>query len=239
MRPSLLAAAVLTAATAGPAVGQLTSLTEGFEAVGAVPAAGWVNVNNSDPVGTLSWSNVTAAEAGHNAQGGPADSQFGVGFEAGVITPGGQISAWLITPHLSFATETRLTFWTRAATNAGGTVDFADRLQVRLSTAGTSTAVGSTATSVGDFTGLLLDVNPTYSLNDFPAGYPFAYREFVVDIPAQASSGRLAFRYLIANTNVQGSLITIDTLTFQPIPEPGLVLLVAAAGLAGVRRRLC
>ena len=37
---------------------------------------------------------------------------------------------------------------------------FADRLELRLSTNGASTNVGTTTTSVGDFTTLLLTVNP-------------------------------------------------------------------------------
>src|SRR2546428_3306592 len=40
---------------------------------------------------------------------------------------------------------------------------FPDRLQVRMSTNGASSNVGTTATDVGDFTTLLLDINPTYT----------------------------------------------------------------------------
>ena len=52
-----------------------------------------------------------------------------------------------------------MSFYTR-------TVDaptFPDRLQVRMSTNGASSNVGTTATDVGDFTALLLDINPTYT----------------------------------------------------------------------------
>ena len=45
---------------------------------------------------------------------------------------------------------------------------FPDRLQVRMSTNGASTNVGSTATGVGDFTTLLLDINPNYTTNCYP-----------------------------------------------------------------------
>ena len=40
---------------------------------------------------------------------------------------------------------------------------FPDRLQVRMSTAGAGSDVGTTATDVGTFTILLLDINPTYA----------------------------------------------------------------------------
>ena len=57
-----------------------------------------------------------------------------------------------------------MTFWTRTTTAN----PFPDRLQVRMSTAGASSNVGTTATDVGDFTTLLLDINPTYTVGGYP-----------------------------------------------------------------------
>ena len=76
----------------------------------------------------------------------------------------GTISNWLLTPTVPILNGAQYSFWTRTV-NAP---QFPDRLQVRASTAGASTDVGTTATSVGVFTMLLLDINPTYTTTDYP-----------------------------------------------------------------------
>jgi hypothetical protein len=92
----------------------------------------------------------------------------------------------------------------------------ADRLQVRLSTNGASTNVGETATSVGDFQTLLLDINPTYTLT----GYPSAWTRFTVPVTGIPSliTGRLAFRYFVENGGPSGTnsdFIGIDTVQYS------------------------
>src|SRR5204862_2232688 len=115
------------------------------------------------------------------------------------------------------------TFWTRTVT----TPVLADRLQVRMSTNGASTDVGATATSVGDFQTLLLDINPTYTLT----GYPNAWTQFTVTVSGVPSptTGRLAFRYFVENggpTGANSDYIGIDTFQFSggcsggPTPTP-------------------
>jgi len=79
-----------------------------------------------------------------------------------------------MTPPLTLQNGAQLSFWTRTVTN----VRFPDRLQVRMSTNGTSQNVGSTSTDVGDFTTLLLDINPAYTLT----AYPNVWTNFVVTI---------------------------------------------------------
>src|SRR5437868_1997478 len=105
-----------------------------------------------------------------------------------------------------------MTFYTR-------TVDapmFPDRLQVRMSTNGASSNVGTTATDVGDFTTLLLDINPTYTTT----GYPNVWTQFTVTVtgvPA-ATLGRLAFRYFVENggpTGANSDYIGIDTFQYN------------------------
>ena len=91
------------------------------------------------------------------AQSGAATSYIGANFNN--TTGTNTISNWLLTPPLPLLNGRTMTFYTR-------TVDvpaFPDRLQVRMSTNGASSNVGTTATDVGDFTALLLDINPTYT----------------------------------------------------------------------------
>ena len=47
-----------------------------------------------------------------------------------------------------------------------------------MSTNGASSNVGTTATDVGDFTTLLLDINPTYTTT----GYPNVWTQFTVTV---------------------------------------------------------
>src|SRR5690606_21997858 len=120
----------------------------------------------------------------------------------------GTISNWLMTPEMVLQNGTEVRFWTRVPT--GSTLP--DRLEVRLSTAGASTDVGATATSVGDFSTVLTSINPTLA----SGGYPDVWTEFVLtfsDLPA-TTSGRVAFRYFVTGAGPTGSssdYIGIDT----------------------------
>jgi hypothetical protein len=98
---------------------------------------------------------------------------------------------------------------------------FPDRLQVRLSTNGASVDVGTTATDVGDFTALLLDINPTYTTS----GYPNTWTQFTVTLSGIASptQGRLALRYFVENGGPGGTnsdYIGIDSLEVSAICGP-------------------
>ena len=85
-----------------------------------------------------------------------------------------------------------------------------------MSTNGTSSNVGSTATNVGDFTTLLLDINPTYTTT----GYPNVWTNFVVTVSGLGGpiTGRLAFRYFVENGGPSGAnsdYIGIDTVQYD------------------------
>ena len=120
----------------------------------------------------------------------------------------GTISNWLLTPPLALRNGAQFSFWTRTVT----TPQYPDRLQVRMSTNGTSQDVGSQPTDVGDFTTLLLDINPTYTLT----GYPVVWTQFSVTISGLGgpTTGRLALRYFVENGGREGEnsdYIGIDT----------------------------
>ena len=61
---------------------------------------------------------------------------------------------------------------------------------MRASTAGASTDVGTTATSVGVFTTLLLDINPTYT----HTGYPNVWTQFTVTMSGVADADHRTLR---------------------------------------------
>ena len=183
-------------------------LTEGFDLITTLVPSGWVMQNNSQPgPGTTGWfqGNPTAFPA----QSGAPNSYIAANFNNGTGTS--TLSNWLLTPPVNLQNGAQLSFWTRTLTN----VSFPDRLQVRMSTNGTSQNVGATATSVGDFTTLLLDINPTYTLT----GYPNVWTNFVVTISGLGGpvKGRLAFRYFVENGGPSGAnsdYIGIDTVQY-------------------------
>jgi hypothetical protein len=123
-----------------------------------------------------------------------------------------------LTPVLNLQHQARLTFDTR-------TVDlpqFPDRLQVRMSTNGPSTNVGTTAYDVGDFGDLLLDINPGLTTS----GYPNVWTQFTVPVMGvlgPSTTGRLAFRYFVPNGGPNGpnaDYIGIDNLSFLNTTGP-------------------
>lgn len=227
MRKTFLLA--LTASILVPAaVPAATVLSEGFNDISTLSAAGWAQVNNSTSGGTTSWFQGDPTSA-FNAQAGAANSYIAANFNAAVY--GGNISDWLILPTLTLQNGDTLTFWTRteASANPG------DNLEVRLSTSGTSTNVGATTSSVGDFNTLLTTVGAN--------GYPESWTQYTVTLSGLSgpTALRLAFRYDVTDTSANGDIIGIDSVTVNSAaaatPEPSsLLLLGAGAGLLALKR---
>jgi hypothetical protein len=183
--------------------------TEGFE---SFTGAGWTFSNQSNPrnggvSGPAIWR--LASDYVHTG----ARSLFvDVLSGTGVST----ISNWAVLPVQMLGNGDTFTFWTEAPfddPNQGFV--FPDRLQVRLSTNGASSNTGVDAPDVGDFTTLLLDINPTYD----PAGYPWVWTQFSITISGLSgpTSGRLAFRYFVENggpSGVNSDVVFIDDLAY-------------------------
>ncbi|PYS98932.1 MAG: hypothetical protein DMF63_12710 [Acidobacteria bacterium] len=201
------------------------AITEGFDNITTLPAAGWFTQNNSTPVGSTGWFQGSTPFA---AQGGAANSYIGANFNN--TTGTNTISNWLLTPNRTFNNGDVIKFWTRTITAN----PFPDRLQVRFSSAGASTNVGTGSTAVGDFTTLLLDINPTY--NDTPGAPPGSYPDVWTEITITLSglsgptSGRVAIRYFVESggpTGDNSNYIGIDTFSYTP----GAVVVTADAAL--------
>ena len=179
-----------------------------------------MQINHSTTIGTTGWfQGNDAVFPAH--QGTLPNSYIGANFNN--TTGTNTISNWLLTPAIELANGVPLTFWTRTSTAN----PFPDRLQVRMSTAGNSSNVGTTATDVGVFTTLLLDINPTYTVG----GYPEVWTQMTVTVTGVPSPtlGRLAFRDFVENggpTGTNSNYIGIDTVSYVipcdifPSPSP-------------------
>jgi hypothetical protein len=176
-------------------------IMEGFNDITNLP--GWFMQNNSSPLGTTDWFQGNPDV--FPAQSGASDAYIGANFNN--TTGVGTISNWLLTPELDLSVLQSLSFWTRGPTAS----TFPDRLEVRLSTNGSSTNVGSGANDVGDFTSLMLEINPGLSVG----GYPDSWTQFTVGFSSLSGTGRVGFRYFVTSGGPSGTnsdFIGIDTI---------------------------
>lgn len=204
-------------------------LTENFDLITTLTGSGWVMQNNSVPVGSTGWfqGNATAFPSFNGA----GDSYIGANFNN--TTGANTISNWLVTPNFTIKNGDVITFYTRT------TIDnmWADNLQVRMSTNGASTNVGTGSAAVGDFTTLLLEINPSLALST----YPMAWTQFTITVSGLSAptSGRFAFRYYVPNGGPSGAnsdYIGIDNFVYTPYICPTLTVTPASVpnGTAGV-----
>jgi len=213
-----------------------TLLTEGFDNISDLAGKGWVAINNSTPPSTTDWFQGNSSV--FSAHQGVPDSYAAANFNNAAY--GGNISNWGLTPELPLDGIVDFSFFTRTETAA----PFPDRLEVRLSTNGASADVGASDASVGDFSTLLLTINPALD----PGGYPEDWTQFTVEVSGLSSgtTGRFGFRYFVTDTSVNADYIGIDSVQVSavtgppsPIPEPASLALLGSgiALLAFWRRR--
>ncbi|HYE15089.1 MAG TPA: choice-of-anchor J domain-containing protein, partial [Pyrinomonadaceae bacterium] len=167
---------------------------------------GWVFRNQSSPRGATTWHHGYSPDV----QPGWPSPQAGEGYVAVESSStdffGGRVSNWAILPQVQ-------------GQRAGDTLTFyvtnlyshnTPTLQVRYSPGG-GTGTGSGADAVGDFTQLLLDINP------LPVG---GWNRYSVTLPGP---GRVALRYYVAqacNFGCSVSYTGIDTLSIGAPPTP-------------------
>ncbi len=191
--------------------------TENFDDITTLAGSGWVTTNASSPLGGSNWTQ--GDNSVFSAFNGNPNSYI---FANYLFTSGtGTISGWLISPQRTFRNGDVVTFYTRKTSMD----DFADRLEVRLSTAGASTNVG-TGTTVGDFTTNLLTINPNLSLGGV---YPTTWTLYTITISGLSAptSGRIAFRYFVTNGGPNGAnsdYIGIDNVVYTPYVCPTISL---------------
>jgi hypothetical protein len=197
------------------------AFTENFDDITLLTGNGWFMQNNGTPIGVIpSWVQ------GDNANTFPAYNGAGNAYIAGsfnTVAGNNTVSLWLLTPNRTFRNGDVLTFYTRKM--APPATDYPDRLQVRLSTNGASTNVGTGGAGIGDFTTLLTEINATQTVG----GYPYAWTQYTITIsglPAP-TSGRVAFRYYVTGGGPSGSAsdyIGIDNVVYTPYVCPAFTV---------------
>lgn len=165
----------------------------------------------------------TGAGGPFDAYNGAANAYIGANYNStGTL---GTISNWLSMPNRTLRNGDTLSFYTRKPTVGSGMTDYPDRLEVRLSTNGASTNVGGTATGVGDFSTLLLSINPSLIANVYPQVWT-QYTVTLSGLPAP-TSGRMAFRYFVTNggqTGAASDYIGIDNVVYTQYVCPTLTI---------------
>lgn len=212
------------------------AFSEGFDDITVLPGQGWNFQNSSEPLGLTNWFQGNPSV--FNSHSGAPDSYIAANFNN--TAGAGTISNWMILPTMSLNNGDTLKFYTRGVTGT----PFPDRLEVRLSENGASSDVGAGAAAVGDFSTLLLSINPMLSVGGFPGDWT----EFSVTLAGLGGplSGRLAFRYFVTDGGPSGSnsdYIGIDDVcvTFGgeviPLPTAGLMASVGMGAMLIRRRR--
>jgi hypothetical protein len=187
-----------------------------FEDSASVYSQGWQKVNKSNPLGSTDWFQGNTAVFGPKSQSG----YFAANYNS--ASGSGTISTWLFSPNRFLQNGDSIIFYTRTTDSSAVNV-YPDRLQVRISQNGNSVNVGTTATDVGDFTMMVLEINPTYDTTGFPNGYPSHWRKYKImlsGLPGMGVSGRFAFRYFVENGGPLGAnsdYIGIDSVAYTSI----------------------
>jgi hypothetical protein len=189
---------------------QVSTLTESFDKV--VPD-GWTSVNHSTNA-NQGW--VQGDNRQFDAYSGVPTSYASASYQSiGGVTRKGTVSNWLITPELSLVNGSTVSFFTR--TILGST--FPDRLEVRLSTNGASTNIGSGTDGTGDFSTVLLSINPNLETGGYP---DTGWTEFTVSLSgiSGTGAGRIAFRYYVTDAGSGGTnsnYIGIDEFSYETV----------------------
>lgn len=207
--------------------------TENFDDVTTLTGSGWFQQNNSTTIGTNpNWIQGVPTPTGpFNAFNGTANAYICANYNS--TTGANTISNWLLTPNRTFRNGDVFSFYSRKASPD----TYPDRLEVRLSTNGASTNVGTGSAAVGDFTTLLLSINPTLVTGVYPVVWT-QYTITISGLPAP-TSGRIAFRYFVTNggpTGANSDFIGIDNVVYTPYACPALSITPTSltSGTAGV-----
>lgn len=200
------------------------SFTEEFDTLQSAINRGWQVINRSQQAASATWKQGASfpAYSSRGAFNGCISADYRSTTAGAVI-----ISNWAVSPVVTLQNGDKIIFYSRVGLVPSGfgndSTDYANRLQVRISTQGQSTNVGS-ASSAGDFTVLLLDINKNYEeyhTHPFlysPTAYPPAWTRFETTLRnlTGPTEGRFAFRYFVeqGGNNGRGTEVAVDRVSY-------------------------
>ncbi len=177
---------------------------EGFDSVNVLLTHGWKVINNSNPLGVGTW---TQGNNFPSAAFGRPNSYAQVDYSS--VDSLGFISNWLLTDTMLLQNDDTVTF----STLSYNSTRYPDNLECRLSLKGKSDSVGTADWTVGDFTTLLVAVNPFLDTVSYPTFLGIdtlqkhdwtLYKAAVTGLPGLTWC-RLAFRYFVTNGGFDGT----------------------------------
>lgn len=209
------------------------SYREEFDSMQRVVDMGWRSINLSDPNGGQGWRQ--GSYVADNVKGGPFYSRipsysYKVSANEHALAPytvGAGLSfinCWLVTPPLMAKNGDEFSFWTRTASP----VNYPDRMQVWVNPHNDGVNVGRTPNETGDFTMLMLDLNPSLTSAPFNpnniagSGYPQRWTKFSYSLGGLPQGNtpkriRIGFRYYVKDGGPSGAVsdeIAIDDFEF-------------------------
>lgn len=246
LAPAVAIAAALTCGGRA-AADSLPKMSEGFEA-NTLPA-GWTRINNSsgNVSSSRNWFKVVSLADDplpFDAEAGSVNSYFQANIDSTTSFEDGTISNWLIGPSMEFANGDTISFFTRTASGS----NYPDRLQLRFGqglapTPAARPLAGFDFTNgdadVGDFTTVLVEVNPNLDLGGYPEDWTeYSFRFTGLSGP---TTGKFAFRYFVTDAGQfddNANVVGVDTVTVTAaVPEPAAYLMMALGmGVIGLRR---
>ena len=196
---------VLTSLISSPAPAQIVELSETFTTAtqttgGWTLATGfWPAQNNSDNPQPYGSNGGAWGPGGTLFSPAPVGSYFATDTTA-TGNANGTVSDWLLTPVLTLHNGDVLKFATRTRNPEEGP----SRLEIRLSTAGSATNVGTLSTDVGVFTQLLGTINPNLTTNVYPTSWTAGTETFTISGLTGMATGRIAFQTFYPNGGFAG-----------------------------------
>lgn len=198
------------------------SFSEGFDSLSVAYAKGWQSINRSSPLGPDTWASGALTYA--TSKGTvtttylfPPAASTNSGQDCIFVSPtsggaGSAVSNWMFTPSTFMKNGDKFSFFVRTVANPATR---ADRLQVRINAKDDNTVIDYTATAVGDYTTMLLDINPTYALSGVTA-FPAVWTKYTVTLSGLVglAKHRIAFRYVLPEIVNSGRGVGVDEVQF-------------------------